>query len=61
MLRFLYVLFAALVLAGYGYAGYRGLELKQPLKGIKPQSGQSMRGAQGGPRTFWYGGYRGGK
>ena len=60
MLRFLYIVFAAIVLGGYAYAGWRGLELRQARKAFAPQS-QSMHGARGSSRTFWYGGYRGGK
>jgi hypothetical protein len=62
MLRVLYIVFAAIVLAGYAYASFRGLELNRPRKAFAPQSqSQSMRGAHGGSRSFWYGGYRGGK
>lgn len=61
MLRFLYILFAAVVLGGYAYAGFRGLEMTRQRKVFEPQSQQSMRGARGSSRTFWYGGYRGGK
>lgn len=63
MLRILYILFAVIVLGGYAYAGFRGLELTRPRKAFVPQSQpqQSMRGARGSSRTFWYGGYRGGK
>jgi hypothetical protein len=58
MLRALYVLVGLLIVGGYGYAGYRGLEVPRAQKGIAPQG---ARGAHGGARTFWYGGYRGGK
>jgi len=58
MLRKFYILLAALIIGGYGYAGYRGLEVPQSKKGIAPRG---VRGAHGGARTFWYGGYRGGK
>jgi hypothetical protein len=61
MLRILYILFAVIVLGGYAYAGFRGLEVTRPRKAFAPQSQQSMRGARGSSRTFWYGGYRGGK
>jgi hypothetical protein len=62
MLKFLYIVFAVVVLGGYAYAGFRGLELNRPRRAFAPQSqSQSMRGARGSSRTFWYGGYRGGK
>ncbi len=62
MLRILYILFAVIVLGAYTYAGFRGLELTRPRKAFEPQPPQqSMRGARGSSRTFWYGGYRGGK
>lgn len=61
MLRFLYIVFAAAVIGGYAYVAFQGLELTRPKKAFTPQSQQSMRGARGGSRTFWYGGYRGGK
>lgn len=60
MLKRLYVVFAILVIGSYAYAGFRGLELSRRRKEFVPQS-QSVRGANGGARTFWYGGYRGGK
>jgi hypothetical protein len=58
MLRGLYVLFAVLIIGGYGYAVVRGMEPARTRKSVAPQS---VRGAHGGVRTFWYGGYRGGK
>jgi len=58
MLRKFYILVAALIIGGYGFAGYRGLEVPKAKKGLAPQG---ARGAHGGARTFWYGGYRGGK
>jgi hypothetical protein len=61
MLRFLYILFAAVVIGGYAYAAFGGMELTRPKQAFTPQSQQSMRGARGTSRTFWYGGYRGGK
>ena len=62
MLRVLYIVFAAVVIGGYAYAGFQGMEMTRPKKGFTPQSQQSsIRGARGSSRTFWYGGYRGGK
>ena len=58
MLKYLYVLFAIVVIGGYGYTVARGMELPRTRRTIAPQS---VRGAHGGARTFWYGGYRGGK
>jgi len=58
MLKYVYVLFAILVIGGYGWVAVRGMELPRTRKTIAPQS---VRGAHGGARTFWYGGYRGGK
>ncbi len=58
MLKALYALFAILVIGGYGYAAVQGMELPRTRKSVAPQS---VRGAHGGTRTFWYGGYRGGK
>ena len=59
MLKTLYVLFALVVIGGYGYAGWRGLEFRQTKKGMTQQRA-GMRGtAVGG--GYYYRGYRGGK
>jgi hypothetical protein len=58
VLKGLYILFALLVIGGYAYASYRGLELSRTEKGVAPAS---ARGAHIGSSSFWYGGYRGGK
>jgi hypothetical protein len=58
MLKWLYVLLGLLVVGGYAYASFTGYELTRAKKGFAPQG---MRGTQGGARTFFYGGYRGGK
>lgn len=58
MLKTLYILVALLIIGGYGYASHRGLELPRAKKSMAPQG---TRGAHGGTRVFWYGGYRGGK
>jgi hypothetical protein len=60
MMKKFYALFATLIIAGYGYAGFRGVELTPTKKGYAPH-GATGRGSQGGSRAFWYGGYRGGK
>jgi hypothetical protein len=58
MLKAVYALFGALIIAGYAYAGFRGVELAHTKKQFAPKG---ARGSQGGARGFWYGGYRGGK
>ncbi len=59
MLRAFYVIVALLMIGGYGYAGWRGLELFPPAKSrVSPQS---VRGRHGAGGAYWYGGYRGGK
>ena len=58
MLKKFYVLLAIVVIGGYAYAGLTGGELGRTKKGYAPPG---SRGAQGGSRAFWYGGYRGGK
>lgn len=58
MLKKFYVLFAIVVIGGYAYAGLTGGELSRTKKGYVPAA---SRGAQGGSRAFWFGGYRGGK
>lgn len=57
VMKVLYIVLAMLIIGGYAWAGYRGLELSTAKKGMSPAG---MRGA-GGPRVFWTGGYRGGK
>ena len=59
MMRAIYILLALLMIGGYGYADWRGLELGRTKKTVlKP----GARGAHGsGSRGFWTGGYRGGK
>jgi len=59
MRKALYVLFALLVVGGYGYADFRGLELPQTRKGMSQQRA-GIRGAHGGG-AYFYRGYRGGK
>ena len=54
----LYVMFALVVIGGYAWADYRGVEISTAKKGMSPAG---MRGAAGGSRVFWYRGYRGGK
>lgn len=58
MLKRLYVVLALVLIGGYSFVAVRGLELSPTKKGVTTQG---VRGMQSGPRTFWYGGYRGGK
>ncbi|HEX7829255.1 MAG TPA: hypothetical protein VF787_06340 [Thermoanaerobaculia bacterium] len=54
----MYIVVALVVIGGFGWSNWRGMELSRTKKGFAPQG---MRGAHGGSRTFFYGGYRGGK
>ena len=58
MLKKFYVMLALVLIGGYSFVVVRGLELSPTKKGVTTQG---VRGMQSGPRTFWYGGYRGGK
>lgn len=58
MLRALYIVLALLVIGGYAYSAYRGLELSTAERGRQPEG---LRGRAGVAPVFWYGGYRGGK
>ena len=58
MLKRLYVVLALVLIGGYSFVVVRGMELSPTKKGVTTQG---VRGMQSGPRTFWYGGYRGGK
>lgn len=57
MLKKLYLLFGLLVIGGYAYASWRGLEITATKKQLSPQG---VRGTTGGA-VFYRGGYRGGK
>ena len=57
MIRALYLLVGLLVVGGYGYSSYRGLELKKTKKQIGP-AGVRSTGVGG---VYYRGGYRGGK
>jgi hypothetical protein len=57
--RALYTVLALLIIGGFAFTTLRGLELPRAKKGMV--AAQGMRGAHGGGRAFWYGGYRGGK
>ena len=57
MAKVLYLLFGLVVIGGYGYVSWKGLELTGPKKQLSPQG---VRGTTGGA-VFYRGGYRGGK
>ena len=57
MLKKLYLLFGLLVVGGYAYASWQGLELTKTKKELSPQG---VRGTTGGA-AYYRGGYRGGK
>lgn len=58
MLKKFYVVLGLLLIGGYALVVMRGMEISPTKKGVTTQG---VRGMQSGPRTFWYGGYRGGK
>jgi hypothetical protein len=58
MLKALYVLLALAIIGGFGWGNWRGMGVMPAKKSFAPQG---LRGAHGGARVFWYGGYRGGK
>ncbi len=58
MLKALYVLFGLVVIAGYGYASWNGLELRRTKQQLSPQG---VRATHGGGGVYYRGGYRGGK
>lgn len=60
MARSVYAIFGLLVILGYGYVGWRGVELM--ARGHRQYVAGGLRGAShGGYRSFWYSGYHGGK
>ena len=59
MLRALYVVFGLLVIAGYAYVSWNGLELiRRRQQQLSPQG---VRATQSGGGVYYRGGYRGGK
>jgi hypothetical protein len=60
MARSGYAIFGLLVILGYGYVGWRGVELMGSSHRQYVAGG--LRGAShGGYRSFWYSGFHGGK
>jgi len=58
-MRKLYALFGLIVILGYGFVDFRGLELTPHRKQFVPHGLRSA--AHGGYRSYWYSGYHGGK
>jgi len=59
-MRRLYLAFGLLVLLGYSYTAWRGLELQLvPRRTYTPQGLRSA--SHGGYRSYWFGGFHGGK
>ena len=57
--RALYVIVAMLIVGGYAYSAYRGVELSTAYERQAPAG---IRGRAGVAPVYWYGGgYRGGK
>ena len=59
MFKTIYALFGILVLAGFSFVTWRGI---QPGVGQRKYVAEGLRGAaHGGYRSFWYSGFHGGK
>ena len=58
-MRKLYTLFGIVVLLGYSYVDWRGLELTPSHRTFHPQGLRSA--SHGGYRSFWFTGFHGGK
>lgn len=58
-MRKLYTFFGLVVLLGYGYVDWRGLELTPSHRKFVPQGLRSA--GHSGYRSFWYSGFHGGK
>ena len=57
--RVVYVVIALVIVGGYAYSAYRGIELSTARQRQAPAG---IRGRAGVAPVFWYGGgYRGGK
>ena len=59
MSRIIYTLFSIAVIGGYGIIGWRGLELRPTHRQFTPHGLRSA--SHGGYRSFWFGGFHGGK
>jgi hypothetical protein len=58
-MRRFYGALGLLVLLGYGFMDWRGLEPRLPRRQYSPQGLRSA--SHGGYRSFWYSGFHGGK
>ncbi len=58
-MRTFYALLGSLIVLGYGFVGWRGLELGRSHRQYVPQGLRSA--SHGGYRSFWYSGFHGGK
>jgi hypothetical protein len=58
-MRTFYAILGSLIILGYGYVDWRGLELRPSHRQFVPGGPRSAR--QGGYRSFWFSGYHGGK
>ena len=56
--NWVYLFLGMVILATYAIADLRGYELRQTMRAVVPQG---LRGAHGGSRSFFYGGFHGGK
>ena len=59
MLKALYVVFGLLVIGGYAYVSWNGLEFFRPRQ--QQLSPPGVRATHGGGGVYYRGGYRGGK
>ena len=59
MFRGLYAVLGALIITGYGFVDWRGMELRTTKRTFVPQGLRAA--AHGGYRSYWYGGFHGGK
>lgn len=59
MARAIYTLFSILVIGGYGFIGWRGVEIRPSHRQYAPHGLRSA--PHGGYRSFWTSGFHGGK
>jgi len=57
--RMLYTLFSIVVIGGYSIIGWRGAGLRPTHRQFVPHGLRSA--SHGGYRSFWFGGFHGGK